>query len=132
MLRLHVSVARKVGMPDYGSKGATCGLEVELDSALLADVDSLRRQIRGAYELAALAVQEQLGAPELTEASPPADVTAPAAPAPTAHAAPASAPPSRPPTPARPARRPPAVGRTHRETPVNSTAGHATSGFSTT
>jgi hypothetical protein len=47
-------------MPDYGSKGATCGLELELDSALLADVDSLRRQIRGAYEVTALAVEEQL------------------------------------------------------------------------
>ena len=31
-LKLNVGVSRKVGLPDYGSVGASCNVEVELDS----------------------------------------------------------------------------------------------------
>jgi hypothetical protein len=91
-------------MPDYGSKGATCGLELELDSALLADPDSLRRQIHDAYQVAALAVAEQLGAPDQGDAAEPPAIAAPAAPAPSAPPAPRT--PAAPAPPARPARQP--------------------------
>ena len=33
-LKLNVGVSRKVGLPDYCSAGASCNVEVELDSGL--------------------------------------------------------------------------------------------------
>ena len=33
-LRLNVGLSRKLGQPDFGSLGATCQVEVELDSSL--------------------------------------------------------------------------------------------------
>ena len=36
-LKLSVGVSRKVGQPGYGSLGASCGVEVELDPLLLRD-----------------------------------------------------------------------------------------------
>ena len=34
-MKLNVGVSRKVGLPDYGSVGASCNLELELDAGLL-------------------------------------------------------------------------------------------------
>ena len=43
-LKLNVGVSRKVGLPDYGSVGASCHLEVELDSTMIdRDLDALPR-----------------------------------------------------------------------------------------
>ena len=36
-LKLTVGLSKKVGLPNYGSLGATCGLEVELPSSALHD-----------------------------------------------------------------------------------------------
>jgi hypothetical protein len=32
-LRLHVGLTKKIGQPDYGSLGASCSVEVELDQS---------------------------------------------------------------------------------------------------
>ncbi len=49
-MKLDVGVTRKVGMPDYGSVGASCNLELELDSGLLEkDLDGFHARIRAAY-----------------------------------------------------------------------------------
>ena len=60
-MKLNVGISRKVGLPDYGSLGASCNLDVELDSTLLShDRDALQTRIREAYTVAHQAVHEEL------------------------------------------------------------------------
>jgi hypothetical protein len=60
-LKLNVGVGRKVGLPDYGSVGASCNLEMELDSALLErDLDGFHTRVRDAFVAARQAVQDEL------------------------------------------------------------------------
>jgi hypothetical protein len=60
-LKLSVGISRKVGMPDFGSVGASCSLEVEVDAGLQAsDPAVLQARIRHAYEAVRLAVQDEL------------------------------------------------------------------------
>ena len=60
-LKLTVGLSKKVGLPNYGSLGATCGLEIELaSSALHADPEGFERQVRDAFAACAQAVQEEL------------------------------------------------------------------------
>jgi hypothetical protein len=60
-LKLNVGVSHKVGMPDYGSVGASCNLEMELDAGLIErDLDGFHTRIRGAYVAAHQAVHDEL------------------------------------------------------------------------
>ena len=60
-LKLNVGVSRKMGLPDYGSVGATCNVEVELDGSLLkGDLEAFHAQVRHAYGAARRAVQDEL------------------------------------------------------------------------
>jgi hypothetical protein len=59
-IRLHVEVCKKEGTANYGSIGATCGLEVEIDLATLADPTAAAARIRGFYSLCELAMNEEL------------------------------------------------------------------------
>jgi hypothetical protein len=60
-LKLSVGVSRKVGLPDYGSVGAMCSIELELDGALLErDPEALHARVRHAYVAARRAVQDEL------------------------------------------------------------------------
>ena len=60
-LKLTVGLSKKVGLPNYGSLGATCGLEIELaSSAPHADPEGFGRQVRDAFAACARAVQEEL------------------------------------------------------------------------
>ena len=60
-MKLNVGVSRKVGLPDYGSAGASCNLELELESGLLErDLDAFHNQIRNAYVAAHQAVHDEL------------------------------------------------------------------------
>ena len=60
MLKLNVGSNRKVGLPDYGSAGASCNLEVELDTSLFHDLDGLHKVVRRAYAACNQAVQDEL------------------------------------------------------------------------
>lgn len=67
MLKLNVGSNRKVGLPDYGSAGASCNLEVELEAGLFHDLDGLHKVIKRAYAACNQAVQDAswpLGASE--------------------------------------------------------------------
>jgi len=60
MLKLHVSSSKKIGQPDYGSLGASVGLELELDTALASDPDALNGRVRKLFDLARQAVEHEL------------------------------------------------------------------------
>ena len=61
-LKLSVGLSKKVGLPDYGSLGASCNVEVELDGSILQhDLDAFHRQVRNAFAACHQAVHEQLG-----------------------------------------------------------------------
>jgi hypothetical protein len=60
-LTLNVGVSRKMGLPDYGSIGASCNLQLELDAGLLEhDLDGFHARIRGACVAAHQAVHDEL------------------------------------------------------------------------
>ena len=60
-LKLTVGVSRKLGLPGYSSVGASCNIEVELDSALLqGDLDGFHSKVREAYLACQQAVFDEL------------------------------------------------------------------------
>ena len=60
MLKLNVGLSQKIGEANYGSRGASVNLELELDSALAADPDKLKDRIRCLFALAKASVEEEL------------------------------------------------------------------------
>ena len=60
-LKLNVGVSRKVGLPAFGSVGASCNLELEVDAGLLErDLDAFHARVRDAYVAAHQAVHDEL------------------------------------------------------------------------
>ena len=59
-LRTNIGVTRKVADNNYGSRGASVNLEVELDSSLIQEPDRLQERIRQVFRLAQEAVDEEL------------------------------------------------------------------------
>lgn len=62
MLKLNAGLSRKVGEPDYGSRGASVNLELEVEGHLIQDADALQDRIRRLFVLARQAVDEELQA----------------------------------------------------------------------
>ena len=61
MLKLNAGLSRKIGQPDYGSRGAMVNVEIELPADVLRDPEKLKRQVRGCFETLRAAVDEELG-----------------------------------------------------------------------
>ena len=59
-LRTNIGVSRKVADNNYGSRGATVNLEVELDSSLIQEPERLQERIRQVFRLAQQSVDEEL------------------------------------------------------------------------
>jgi hypothetical protein len=60
-MKLNLGVSRKIGQPDFGSLGASCHVEVELDSSLLQnDLDAFHSSVHQAYAACRQAVNEEL------------------------------------------------------------------------
>jgi hypothetical protein len=60
-LTLNVGVSKKVGLPEFGSVGASCNVTVELDASLLqADQEGFQRHVRSAYSACTKAVNDEL------------------------------------------------------------------------
>src|SRR5271163_2055062 len=60
-MKVSVGLSKKVGLPDYGSLGASCHVEVELDGSMLQnDVEKFQQHVRRAYQACAQAVNEEL------------------------------------------------------------------------
>ncbi len=62
-LKLNVGLSRKVGEPNYGSRGASVNLELELDSAIVGEPDRLQERIRQMFHLAKNSIDEELHTP---------------------------------------------------------------------
>jgi hypothetical protein len=78
-LKLNAGISRKVGLPDYGSVGASCHLELELDPGLLdRDLDGFHARVRDVYVAAHQAVCDELARLQ-------APITAPQTAAPSSH-----------------------------------------------
>ncbi len=60
MLKLNIGLSKKIGEANYGSRGASVNLELELDSGLTADPERLKERIRYLFGLAKVSVDEEL------------------------------------------------------------------------
>jgi hypothetical protein len=70
MLKLNAGLSRKVGEPNYGSRGASVNLELEVESGLVNDPDGLLDRIRKLFTLARQAVDLELRSNQATTTSP--------------------------------------------------------------
>jgi hypothetical protein len=60
-IKVSVGVSKKVGLPAYGSAGASCDLELEVDPHLLeSDLAGFHERLRAAYVAARQAVEDEL------------------------------------------------------------------------
>lgn len=72
-LKLNVGLSRKVGEANYGSRGASVNLELEVDTVLATEPGRLQERIRELFGLAQQSINEELhGASGTVPASPPA------------------------------------------------------------
>jgi len=83
-LKLNVGASRKVGEANYGSRGASVNLEMELDSTLIGEPAKLQEKIRQMFGLVRTSLAEELnggnghGSPsEHNKPEPPAHSTQP-------------------------------------------------------
>lgn len=61
LMKLNVGLSKKIGLPDFGSLGASCHAEFELEqSSLTEDPGAFRRSAREAFAECQRAVEEQL------------------------------------------------------------------------
>ncbi|MGE0757210.1 MAG: hypothetical protein AB7F89_26585 [Pirellulaceae bacterium] len=70
-LTLHVGYSQKLGLPDYGSLGASCQVEIELDGSLLVhDLEGFHHRVQEAFTACRQAVQDELARHETPGALP--------------------------------------------------------------
>lgn len=60
MLKLDVGLSKKIGEPNYGSRGASVNLELEVEAGLINQPDELQDRIRRLFRLAKSSVDEEL------------------------------------------------------------------------
>ncbi len=60
MLKLNAGFSRKVGEPNYGSRGASVNVELEVESGLIGDPEGLLARIRNLFDLARQSVDQEL------------------------------------------------------------------------
>jgi hypothetical protein len=79
-VKLSVGLQKKVGLPDFGSLGASCHVEFEIDRSLLDhDLDGFHQKVSDAFVACKQAVNDQLAlANECATKTDKQEVTAPA------------------------------------------------------
>ena len=59
-IKINVGVNKKIGLPDYGSAGSHCNIEIEADNSILDNPDQFLQRVQDACELARQSVDEEL------------------------------------------------------------------------
>ena len=60
MIKLNAGFSRKVGEPNYGSRGASVNVKLEVESGLIGDPDALMARIRKLFDIARRSVDTEL------------------------------------------------------------------------
>ena len=60
-MKLNLGLSKKIGQPNYGSLGASCHLELELDQSIVADPDGFQDRVRRTFTVCRQAVDDELG-----------------------------------------------------------------------
>ena len=80
-IKLNVGLSRKVGQPNFGSVGACCNVDIELDQQTIRDDPQvLHRRVQEAFAICRQAVEAELSQSH-SDASAPVYASSPAAPA---------------------------------------------------
>ena len=58
-IKINVGVNKKIGLPDYGSAGGHCNIEIEADNSILDNADQFLQRVQDAYELARQSVEKR-------------------------------------------------------------------------
>jgi hypothetical protein len=61
MLKLNVGLNRKVGEPNYGSRGGSVNMEVELDNSLMQEPERLRDTVSRLFAMVRHSLELELG-----------------------------------------------------------------------
>ena len=74
--KVSIGLSKKAGLPDFGSIGASCHVELELDGQILdGDANRFRQHVQRAYQACRQAVEDELAlerdAPQSPTAAPP-------------------------------------------------------------
>jgi hypothetical protein len=59
-IRVNLGVSKKIGLPNYGSAGGHCNIEIEADNTVLDKPEEFQRRVQKAYELARQSVEDEL------------------------------------------------------------------------
>jgi hypothetical protein len=59
-IKINVGVNKKIGLPDYGSAGSHCAIEIEADNSVLDNAEQFLQQVKNAYEVARQSVETEL------------------------------------------------------------------------
>ncbi|MBM4072141.1 MAG: hypothetical protein FJ271_24925 [Planctomycetes bacterium] len=72
-LKLNLGLSKKIGESNYGSRGASVNVEIEVESALAGDATRLRERIRQVFGLVRDSLAEELGNGDVPAAAATAD-----------------------------------------------------------
>ncbi len=59
-LKLNIGLSRKIGEPNYGSRGASINIEAEVDSSLVTDPAKFQERVRQLFGLVRTSLTEEL------------------------------------------------------------------------
>ena len=59
-VKIHVGYCQKIGLPNYGSEGAHCDLEIEVDTTVFSNPEMLRQRLHEVYATCRNAVEMEL------------------------------------------------------------------------
>src|SRR5690242_19943280 len=72
-LKLNIGLSQKIGDTNFGSRGASVNVEIEVESTLANDPGKLQERIRQVFNLVRTAVSEELNGHGHRVASPPSN-----------------------------------------------------------
>ena len=59
-MKINVGVNKKVGLPDYGSAGSHCNIELEMDFSVIQNPEEFHKRVQYAYQLCRESVEGEL------------------------------------------------------------------------